>query len=95
MRRLDFCDLSFAAFAASREKWVAVDVSSADWPIATMPGTGFAFAMDVLRRVTAFLAMIAIIGLLLLLIWQVELHHEHGSATDEPATLVVLHHLAA
>lgn len=54
----------------------------------------FAFLMDVLRRVTALLAMIALIGLLLMLIWQVELHHEHGSATDEPA-VVALVYLAA
>ena len=54
----------------------------------------FAFFMDVLRRVTALLAMIALIGLLLMLIWQVELHHEHGSASDEPA-VVALVYLAA
>ncbi|MEA2329208.1 MAG: hypothetical protein QOE68_4167, partial [Thermoanaerobaculia bacterium] len=45
-----------------------------------MPGTHSASAMHVLRRITALLAMIALIGLLLLLIWQVELHHERGSA---------------
>lgn len=45
--------------------------------------------MNVLRRITALLAMIALIGLLLLLIWQVELHHEHGSAVDEPALVAL------
>ena len=55
-----------------------------------MSGTHIAFAMDVLRRITALLAMIALIGLLLLLIWQVELHHERGSATDEPAVVALL-----
>jgi len=59
-----------------------------------MSGTHIAFAMDVLRRITALLAMIALIGLLLLLIWQVELHHERGSATDEPA-IVTLVYVAA
>ncbi len=59
-----------------------------------MPGTHIATAMDVLRRITALLAMIAMIGLLLLLIWQVELHHERGSASDEPA-VVTLRGLAA
>lgn len=59
-----------------------------------MPGTHIATAMDVLRRITALLAMIALIGLLLLLIWQVELHHERGSASDEPA-VVTLRGLAA
>jgi len=59
-----------------------------------MPGTRIASMMDVLRRITALLAMIALIGLLLLLIWQVELHHERGSASDEPA-VVTLVYLAA
>ena len=57
--------------------------------MATMPGTDIAIIMNVLRRITAFLAMIVIIGLLLLLIWQVELHHEHGSAADEPAVVAL------
>ncbi|MEA2416285.1 MAG: hypothetical protein QOI58_2942 [Thermoanaerobaculia bacterium] len=55
-----------------------------------MPGTHIATAMNVLRRVTALLAMIALIGLLLLLIWQVELHHERGSVSDEPAVVALL-----
>ena len=59
-----------------------------------MPGTRIASIMDVLRRISALLAMIALIGLLLLLIWQVELHHERGSASDEPA-VVTLVYLAA
>ena len=41
--------------------------------------------MNVLRRITALLGMIGLIGLLLMLIWEVEMHHEHGSSTDEPA----------
>jgi uncharacterized membrane protein len=56
-----------------------------------MPGTHIATAMDVLRRITALLAMIALIGLLLLLIWQVQLHHERGSASDEPAVVTLLY----
>ena len=59
-----------------------------------MSGTLIASAMDVLRRLTALLAMIGLIGLILLLIWQVELHHERGSASDEPA-VVALVYLAA
>jgi len=55
-----------------------------------MPGTHIAFMMNVLRRITALLAMIALIGLLLLLIWQVQLHHERGSASDEPAVVTLL-----
>jgi uncharacterized membrane protein len=54
-----------------------------------MPGTQIASAMNVLRRITALLAMIALIGLLLLLIWQVQLHHERGSASDEPAVVAL------
>ena len=57
--------------------------------MATMPGTDIAFIMTVLRRITALLTMMVIIGLLLLLMWQVELHHEHGSATDEPAVVAL------
>jgi preprotein translocase subunit SecG len=49
--------------------------------------------MNVLRRITALLAMIALIGLLLLLIWHVEMHHEHGS-TDEPAVVALSHRAA-
>jgi hypothetical protein len=45
--------------------------------------------MNVLRRVTALLAMIALIGLLVLLIWHVEMHHEHGSPADEPAVVTI------
>jgi uncharacterized membrane protein YqjE len=45
--------------------------------------------MNVLRRITALLAMIALIGLLVLLIWQVEMHHKHGSALDEPALVAM------
>lgn len=56
-----------------------------------MPGTHLALTMDVLRRITALLAMVALIGLLLLLIWQVELHHERGSASDEPAVVALLY----
>jgi hypothetical protein len=55
-----------------------------------MPGTVIALTIDVLRRITALLAMIGLIGLLLLLIWQVELHHERGSASDEPAVVMLL-----
>jgi len=33
--------------------------------------------------------MIVLIGLLLLLIWHVEMHHEHGSAIDEPALVML------
>ena len=41
--------------------------------------------MDVLRRITALLAMIAIIGLLMVLVWQVEMHRQNRSTTGEPA----------
>jgi len=45
--------------------------------------------MIVLRRITAILAMVALIGLLLLLIWHVEMHHEHGSGTGEPIVVTL------
>jgi hypothetical protein len=50
--------------------------------------------MNVLRRITALLTMIALVGLLLLLIWHVEMHHEHGSGPSEPV-VVALHAVAA
>lgn len=50
--------------------------------------------MNVLRRVSALLGMIVLIGLLLLLIWHVEMHHEHGSAVDEPALVSLSAHAA-
>jgi cyanate permease len=43
--------------------------------------------INVLRRITALLAMIALIGLLALLIWQVQLHRDKGSSVDEPAVV--------
>jgi hypothetical protein len=42
-----------------------------------------------LRRVTALLTMLAILGLLLMLVWEVELHREHGSTPDEPALVMI------
>ncbi|HXA19652.1 MAG TPA: hypothetical protein VN380_21885 [Thermoanaerobaculia bacterium] len=45
--------------------------------------------MIVLRRISALLAMVALIGLLLLLIWHVEMHHEHGSGSGEPVVVAM------
>ena len=59
-----------------------------------MAGTHIEFAMIVLRRITALLAMIALVGLLVLLVWHVEMHHEHGSITDEPAVVALSSHAA-
>ncbi len=42
------------------------------------------------RRITALLAMIAIIGLVLLLMWDVYLHHSRAGAGDEPASVAIL-----
>ena len=50
--------------------------------------------MNMLRRVSALLGMILLIGLLLLLIWQVEMHHEHGSTVNEPALVSLSAHAA-
>ncbi len=33
--------------------------------------------------------MVALIGLLLLLIWHVEMHHEHGSGSGEPVVVAI------
>jgi hypothetical protein len=40
---------------------------------------------DMARRVLALLSMVALVGLLVVLMWRVYLHHEHGSSTEEPA----------
>lgn len=45
--------------------------------------------MIMFRRIAALLAMVALIGLLLLLIWHVEMHHEHGSGTSEPVVVAL------
>jgi hypothetical protein len=37
------------------------------------------------RRVTAVFGMVALIGLLVVLVWRVYLHHQHGVPSDEPA----------
>ena len=50
--------------------------------------------MNVLRRITALLAMIALLGLLVLLVWHVEIHHERGSASDGPVVVVLSSHAA-
>ncbi|HEX7678726.1 MAG TPA: hypothetical protein VF713_11425 [Thermoanaerobaculia bacterium] len=45
--------------------------------------------MIMLRRITALVAMVALIGLLLLLIWHVEMHHEHGSGAGDPVVVAL------
>jgi hypothetical protein len=47
-----------------------------------------------LRRVTALLAMLAIVGLVLLLMWDVYLHHSRSGADDEPANVSLLYRAA-
>lgn len=42
------------------------------------------------RRITAVLAMLAIVGLVLLLMWDVYLHHSRAGAGDEPASVAIL-----
>jgi hypothetical protein len=43
-----------------------------------------------LRRITALLAMLAIVGLILLLMWDVYLHHSRAGSEDEPASVSIL-----
>lgn len=43
-----------------------------------------------IRRLTALLAMLAIIGLVLLLMWDVYLHHRRAGIGDEPASVSLL-----
>jgi hypothetical protein len=42
-----------------------------------------------LRRITAVLAMLAIVGLVLLLMWDVYLHHGRAGAGEEPASVAI------
>ncbi len=39
------------------------------------------------RRVTALFGMVALIGLLVVLVWRVYLHHEHAVPSDEPSVV--------
>ena len=47
-----------------------------------------------LRRITAVLAMLAIVGLVFLLMWDVYLHHSRAGADDEPASVAILGRVA-
>lgn len=42
-----------------------------------------------LRRITAFLTIVLLVGLVLLLVWRVYLHHADTGVSDEP-TVVAL-----
>ena len=60
-------------------------------PVPCFPGTSVAQVMRVLiRRVTALLAMVAIVGLVILLMWDVYLHHSSAGVTDERVTILGL-----
>jgi hypothetical protein len=52
---------------------------------ALLRGSGMA------RRITAVLAIIVIIGVLLMLAWTVERHRERARVADEPADVALLH----
>ena len=41
------------------------------------------------RRITAVFGMVAIVALLVVLVWRVYLHHEHGVSEDESAVVRV------
>ncbi len=43
--------------------------------------------LPLIRRVTALLAMLAVVGLVLLLMWDVYLHH---SSSDESSSVAIL-----
>jgi hypothetical protein len=50
-------------------------------------GTCIAVFAAVARRITALLGMAVIIGLLLILIWRVYLHHQSRVPPEEPAVV--------
>jgi len=41
------------------------------------------------RRIVAMLTMVVLIGLLLVLLWRVYLHHERGRPSSEPAVVAM------
>ena len=43
-----------------------------------------AAGLGMARRITAVIGMMALIGLLIVLVWRVYLHHERGAPADEP-----------
>jgi hypothetical protein len=57
-------------------------------------GIDVARTVSVARRITALFAMAALIGLLVVLVWRVYLHHEHGVSPDEPAVVAANAHAA-
>jgi hypothetical protein len=50
-------------------------------------GTTVAGNISVARRVTALIGMFALVGLLVVLVWRVYLHHQHAVPSDEPAVV--------
>jgi len=53
-------------------------------------GTGVAVHVGVMaRRVTALFAMIVLVALLVVLVWRVYLHHQHGVPADESAVVAL------
>jgi hypothetical protein len=42
-----------------------------------------------LRRITAFLTIVLLVGLVLLLAWRVYLHHENAGGGDQPEVVSV------
>jgi hypothetical protein len=55
-------------------------------------GIAVARTVYVARRISALFAMVALVGLLVILIWRVYLHHEHGVSTDQPAVVAIQSH---
>jgi hypothetical protein len=52
-------------------------------------GIAVARSVSMARRVTALFAMAALVGLLVILVWRVYLHHERGVSPDEPAVVAL------
>ncbi|PYQ47341.1 MAG: hypothetical protein DMF59_19115 [Acidobacteria bacterium] len=50
-------------------------------------GTMVAAGLGMARRITAVIGMVALIGLLIVLVWRVYLHHERGAPADEPTVV--------
>ncbi len=59
-----------------------------------VPGTAVARPASMLRRILAMLTMVVLIGLLLVLIWRVYLHHEYARPAPDSSVVGVAHRAA-
>lgn len=52
-------------------------------------GTAVARTTSMVRRFTALLGIVILVALLVVLVWQVYLHHQHGTSAPEPTVVLM------